>query len=93
MWLELYDHFLPCCMLVFLADLFVLTTLLSIVGFGDDLILFELLLLVPTQTVELATIWSVGRLGLRNEGNFCWGPSASEGPQKHDLTVFIEYNV
>jgi hypothetical protein len=24
---------------------------------------------------------------------FCWGPSASEGPQKQDLTVFLEYNV
>jgi hypothetical protein len=24
---------------------------------------------------------------------WCWGPSASEGPQKHDLTVFLEYNV
>jgi hypothetical protein len=23
----------------------------------------------------------------------CWGPSAFEGPQKHDLTVFLEYNV
>jgi hypothetical protein len=23
----------------------------------------------------------------------CWGPSASEGPQKHDLIVFLEYNV
>jgi hypothetical protein len=23
----------------------------------------------------------------------CWGPSASEGPQKHDLTVPLEYNV
>jgi hypothetical protein len=22
----------------------------------------------------------------------CWGPSASEGPQKHDLTKFLEYN-
>jgi hypothetical protein len=22
-----------------------------------------------------------------------WGPSASEGPQKHDLTMFLEYNV
>jgi hypothetical protein len=22
----------------------------------------------------------------------CWGPSASEGPQKHDLTMFLEYN-
>jgi hypothetical protein len=25
--------------------------------------------------------------------NACWGPSASEGPQKQDLTVFLEYNV
>jgi hypothetical protein len=23
----------------------------------------------------------------------CWGPSASEGPQKQDLTLFLEYNV
>jgi hypothetical protein len=23
----------------------------------------------------------------------CWGPSASEGPQKYDLTMFLEYNV
>jgi hypothetical protein len=21
----------------------------------------------------------------------CWGPSSSEGPQKHDLTMFLEY--
>jgi hypothetical protein len=27
------------------------------------------------------------------EDPFCWGPSASEGPQKQDLTVFLEYNV
>jgi hypothetical protein len=25
--------------------------------------------------------------------NKCWGPSASEGPQKHDLTTSLEYNV
>jgi hypothetical protein len=31
----------------------------------------------------------VGRGGVRR----CWGPSASEGPQKQDLTVFLEYNV
>jgi hypothetical protein len=23
----------------------------------------------------------------------CWGPSASEGPQKHDLTMFLEYDI
>jgi hypothetical protein len=22
----------------------------------------------------------------------CWGPSTSEGPQKRDLTMFLEYN-
>jgi hypothetical protein len=24
---------------------------------------------------------------------FCWGPSSSEGPQKHDLTMFPECNI
>jgi hypothetical protein len=23
----------------------------------------------------------------------CWGPSSSEGPQKHDLTMFLEYDI
>jgi hypothetical protein len=36
-------------------------------------------------------------LGQTLEGDFgrsrCWGPSAYEGPQKQDLTVFLEYNV
>jgi hypothetical protein len=27
------------------------------------------------------------------EDTKCWGPSAYEGPQKQDLTVFLEYNV
>jgi hypothetical protein len=27
-----------------------------------------------------------------NDQGDCWGPSASEGPQKHDLTMFLEYN-
>jgi hypothetical protein len=29
--------------------------------------------------------------GRESKGS-CWGPSASEGPQKHDLTMFLEYN-
>jgi hypothetical protein len=29
---------------------------------------------------------------MRNKEGTCWGPSASEGPQKHDLTMFLEYN-
>ena len=24
---------------------------------------------------------------------YCWGPSASEGPQKHDLTMFSKWNM
>jgi hypothetical protein len=28
-----------------------------------------------------------------NASHNCWGPSAYEGPQKQDLTVFLEYNV
>ena len=27
------------------------------------------------------------------ENSHCWGPSAYEGPQKQDLTVFLEFNV
>jgi hypothetical protein len=35
---------------------------------------------------------------LRQEGSFnedelCWGPSSSEGPQKHDLTMFPKCNI
>jgi hypothetical protein len=32
-------------------------------------------------------------LGTKLMFGVCWGPSASEGPQKQDLTVFLEYNV
>jgi hypothetical protein len=30
---------------------------------------------------------------LKDDLTRCWGPSASEGPQKHDLTMFLEYNM
>jgi hypothetical protein len=30
---------------------------------------------------------------IKEDWTECWGPSASEGPQKHDLTVFLECNV
>jgi hypothetical protein len=36
---------------------------------------------------EQGTIWFKNRICV------CWGPSAYEGPQKQDLTVFLEYNV
>jgi hypothetical protein len=35
----------------------------------------------------------IGRGTLNSFEAICWGPSASEGPQKQDLTVFLEYNV
>jgi hypothetical protein len=25
------------------------------------------------------------------QGGSCWGPSSSEGPQKHDLTMFSKW--
>jgi hypothetical protein len=28
-----------------------------------------------------------------NENMLCWGPSSSEGPQKHDLTMFLKCNM
>jgi hypothetical protein len=43
---------------------------------------------------------SIGRRQLRTQQIWfksakiaCWGPSSSEGPQKHDLTMFPEYNI
>jgi hypothetical protein len=35
--------------------------------------------------------WSAMVVGKEIVGS-CWGPSASEGPQKHDLTMFLEYD-
>jgi hypothetical protein len=29
---------------------------------------------------------------MAEEDASCWGPSGSEGPQKRDLTMFLEYN-
>jgi hypothetical protein len=44
-----------------------------------------------TSTIEHVSICTRCR-GI-NVDAICWGPSASEGPQKHDLTMFLEYNV
>jgi hypothetical protein len=48
-----------------------------------------------THLVSLALItshWRI-RIGTRRKHDCCWGPSAYEGPQKQDLTVFLEFNV
>jgi hypothetical protein len=45
---------------------------------------------VPIKFGSLVIKTTLLILGL---DSVCWGPSASEGPQKQDLTVFLEYNV
>jgi hypothetical protein len=56
-----------------------------------------------TQLVSLASV-TIELFARRNERkkqskgksskeHKCWGPSAYEGPQKQDLTVFLEFNV
>jgi hypothetical protein len=37
------------------------------------------------------SIWEIVENGMHFDST-CWGPSASEGPKKHDLTMFMEYN-
>jgi hypothetical protein len=48
------------------------------------------------------SIWEIVEGGMKFDSSdsplfineqICWGPSASEGPQKQDLIVFLEYNV
>jgi hypothetical protein len=34
----------------------------------------------------------LANLGIKVKA-ICWGPSSSEGPQKHDLTMFPECNI
>jgi hypothetical protein len=54
--------------------------------------LFELILhLIYLLYVVLALITKKGEI--EREMCPCWGPSAYEGPQKQDLTVFLEFNV
>jgi hypothetical protein len=37
------------------------------------------------------SLYPWGNNASKDEGH-CWGPSASEGPQKYDLTMFLEYD-
>jgi hypothetical protein len=41
----------------------------------------------PNQNV-VGTKWV-----FRNKQDECWGPSSSEGPQKHDFTMFSKCNI
>jgi hypothetical protein len=49
-----------------------------------DLLVVHIQMLVSFRELLL----SVDELILENLNGICWGPSASEGPQKHDLTMF-----
>jgi hypothetical protein len=44
------------------------------------------------DTSRLSELIALAEAGLHGEEE-CWGSSASEGPQKHDLTMSLEYNV
>jgi hypothetical protein len=45
---------------------------------------FFTIILVKVKIVSFRLLFGV---------DLCWGPSAYEGTQKQDLTVFLEYNV
>jgi hypothetical protein len=44
---------------------------------------------VTKDTIEETRLQAIEHI---NKYQACWGPSSSEGPQKHDLTMFLEYN-
>jgi hypothetical protein len=46
----------------------------------------------PPKSLGPPTVVLVQRTS-DNPVDACWGPSAYEGPQKQDLTIFLEYNV
>jgi hypothetical protein len=48
---------------------------------------------VGRRQLRTQQIWFKSAKIAKNVQEICWGPSASEGPQKHDLTMFLEYNV
>jgi hypothetical protein len=43
----------------------------------------------PSGMIRDSLVWEGLRCWL-SRVRCCWGPSASEGPQKHDLTMFLE---
>jgi hypothetical protein len=48
------------------------------------------LMVVPLQVKDL--LFNIDEKNNEREDASCWGPSSSEGPQKHDLTMFLECN-
>jgi hypothetical protein len=53
-----------------------------------------------TETAPISEVMRRSRLVVQEEGEAslekdtcCWGPLSSEGPQKHDLTMFLECNM
>jgi hypothetical protein len=44
-----------------------------------------------TVVCEFSDVFPKDLPGLPPERDVCWGPSSSEGPQKHDLTMFSKW--
>jgi hypothetical protein len=63
-------------------------------------LLFSLTLYVLSLSRSSLPFSLLSRISLKVGGfnylflskHYCWGPSAFEGPQKHDLTIFLEYD-
>jgi hypothetical protein len=60
-----------------------------------ELVVLFMGVLITEQALVQTTNLNKRKTSSREENNKhgCWGPSAYEGPQKQDLTVFLEYNV
>jgi hypothetical protein len=59
-----------------------------------DLHSIKLSYLTEDRAASSINWYQISRLPVRYNPTFilvlCWGPSASEGPQKYDLTMFLE---
>jgi hypothetical protein len=63
----------------------VITNILRHKGFGPKWFKWT------TMIMELGT--SLNGLQINTARGYCWGPSSSEGPQKHDLPMFSKCNI
>jgi hypothetical protein len=57
-----------------------------------DMALIESIKNIPYATMDVELV-CIGSLVISRKFMecLCWGPSASEGPQKHNLTMFSKY--
>jgi hypothetical protein len=50
--------------------------------------LVSIVFMIMIMVFGILSVWKKSTFGLTTWVTVCWGPSASEGPQKHDLTMF-----